>query len=159
MWLVILPMRLIFHISTQDSRLHKAFANTSSGNTKFSKTQLSKTVPLGGFNFFFLGGFLGRLLGPLMKVGLLLTKNVLAPSAKSALTPLGLTASMSATNAAIQNIIFGTAMTTLIASNEEIYDILKIVNSLEEFALLIKGVSETFQNEIKDQNSGFLGTL
>lgn len=94
-----------------------------------------------------------------MKVGLLLTKNVLAPSAKSALTPLGLTASMSATNAAIQNIIFGTAMTTLIASNEEIYDILKIVNSLEEFALLIKGVSETFQNEIKDQNSGFLGTL
>ena len=50
-------------------------------------------------------------------------------------------------------------MTTLIASNEEINDILTIVKSLEEFALLIKGVSETFQNEIKDQNSGFLGTL
>ena len=73
--------------------------------------------------------------------------------------PLGLTASTPATNAAIQNITFGTAMTTLIASNEEMYDILTIVKSLEEFALLIKGVSETFQNEIKDQISGFLGTL
>ena len=73
--------------------------------------------------------------------------------------PLGLTASTPATNAAIQNIMVGTAMTTLIASNEEMYDILTIVKSLEEFALLIKGVSETFQNEIKDQISGFLGTL
>ena len=94
-----------------------------------------------------------------MKFGLLFTKNVLTPSAESVLMPLGLTASTPATNAAIQNIMFGTAMTTLIASNEEINDILTIVKSLEEFALLIKGVSETFQNEIKDQNSGFLGTL
>ena len=94
-----------------------------------------------------------------MKFGLLLKKNALTPSAESALMPLGLTASTPATNAAIQNIMFGTAMTTLIASNEEMYNILTIVKSLEEFALLIKGVSETFQNEIKDQISGFLGTL
>ena len=94
-----------------------------------------------------------------MKFGLLLKKNVIAPSAESVLMPLGLTASTPATNAAIQNIMFGTAMTTLIASNEEMYDILTIVKSLEEFALLIKGVSETFQNEKKDQNSGFFGTL
>ena len=39
------------------------------------------------------GGFLGRLLGPLLKTGLPLTTNVIKPLAKSALIPLGLTAS------------------------------------------------------------------
>ena len=44
------------------------------------------------------GGFLGRLLGPLMKVGLPLMKNVLTPLAKSVLTTLGLTAATSVTD-------------------------------------------------------------
>ena len=50
-------------------------------------------------------------------------------------------------------------MTTLIISNEEMYDIMKIVKSLEESSLMIKGVSEAFRIETKDQNSGFLGIL
>ena len=50
-------------------------------------------------------------------------------------------------------------MTTLIISNEEMYDIMKIVKSLEESSLMIKGVSEAFRTETKDQNSGFLGIL
>ena len=53
--------------------------------------------------------------------------------------------------------------TTLIISNEEMNDIMKIVKSLEESGLLIKGVSETIKNEAKEQKEGFvemlLGTL
>ena len=50
-------------------------------------------------------------------------------------------------------------MTTLIISNEEMNDILKIVKSLEESGLLIKGVSKTIQNEAKEQKGGFLSIL
>ena len=49
-----------------------------------------------------LGGILGRLLGPSLKTGLPLMKNVLKPSAKSVLVPLVLTAATSATDSAIQ---------------------------------------------------------
>ena len=54
-------------------------------------------------------------------------------------------------------------MTTLIISNNEIEDIIKIVKSLEYSGLLLKGVTETVQNEVKEQKGGFfsmlLGTL
>ena len=49
--------------------------------------------------------------------------------------------------------------TTLIICNEEMNDIMKIVKSLEESGLLIKGVSETIKNEAKEQKGGFLGML
>ena len=45
---------------------------------------------------------------------------------------------------------------TLIISNDEVEDIIKIVKSLEDFALLLKGVTETVQNEIKERKGGFL---
>ena len=48
---------------------------------------------------------------------------------------------------------------TLIISNEEQNDIIKIIKSLEEFCQLIKGVGETIQNEAKEQTGGFLGML
>ena len=64
-------------------------------------------------------GFLDRLLGPLLKTSLLLMKNLLKPLAKSILIPLGLAAPVSAT-------------TTLIISNDEMNDIMKIIKSLEE---------------------------
>ena len=83
--------------------------------------------------------------------------NVLKLLAKSVLIPLGLTAAVaSATNAAIDKKIFGPGFTTLIISNEEMNDIMKIVNSLEYFGLLIKGVSQTIKNEAKEQKGGFL---
>ena len=50
-------------------------------------------------------------------------------------------------------------MTILIISNDEIHDIIKIVKSLEDSGLLIKGVTETVQNEVKEQNGGFLSML
>ena len=59
--------------------------------------------------------------------------------------------------------MFGSSFTTLIISNDEMNDVMKIVNSLEESGLLIKGVSETIKNEAEEQKGGFcsmlLGTL
>ena len=85
---------------------------------KLSKTQLHKIGQS--------GGFLSRLLGPLLKTGLLLIGNLLKPLAKSDLIPLGLTAASSATDAAIHEKMFGPGVTTLIVSNEEMNDIMKI---------------------------------
>ena len=79
----------------------------------------------------------------LMTAGLPLMKSVLTLLAKSVFLPLGLSAGMSAADAAIQNKIYGTGTTTLIISNEEMEDIMKIDKSLEESGLLIKGISET----------------
>ena len=85
------------------------------------------------------------------------------PSAKSVLIPLGLTATLVATNATIHKKMFGSDMTALIISNEEMNDIMKIVKSPEESDLLIKDVSETIKNKAIEQKGVFfsilLGTL
>ena len=86
--------------------------------------------------------------------------NVLKPLAKSVLKPFGLTAAgAAATDAAIHKKIFGAGITTVIISNAEINDIIKIVKLLEEFGLLTKGVSQTIKNEAKEQIGGFLRML
>ena len=135
----------------QVANLRKTFANKSSTDIKLSKTQISKRIQS--------GWFLGRLLGPLLKTGLPLIKNVIKPLAKSVLIPLGLTAAASAADAGIHKKILGSGNTTLIISNNEIEDIIKIVKSLEDSGLLLKGVSETIQNEAKEQKGGFLSML
>ena len=107
-----------------------------------------------------LGGFLGRLLGPLLITGLPLMKSVIQPLAKSVLIPLGLTAVASAADVGIHKKILGRGNhTTLIISNNETNDILKIVKSLENSGLLLKGVSETIKNEAKEQKGRFLSML
>ena len=105
------------------------------------------------------GGFLGRLLGPLLKTELALMKNVLKPLAKIVLILLALTAAAAATDAAIHKKMFGSGTTTLINSNEEMTDIMKIVKPLEESSLLRNDVSKTIKNEAKEQKGGFLGML
>ena len=107
------------------------------------------------------GGFLGRLLGPLLKTGLPLMKSVIKPLAKSVLIPLGLTTAASAADTGIHKKTSGSGHnnTTLIISNDEMDDILKIVKSLEYSGVLLKGVSETIQNEAEDQRGGFLSML
>ena len=87
-----------------------------------------------------------------------LIENVLKPLAKSILIPLGLTAA-AATDAAIHKKMFESGNTTLIISNEEINDIVKIVKLLKKYGLLIQGVSETIKNEAKEQEGEFLGML
>ena len=81
------PYKLLL-TNRQVLNLRKAFVNNSSTNIKLSKTQLSKMIQS--------GGFLGRLLGPLLKTGLPLIKNVVKPLAKSVLIHLGLTAAAAA---------------------------------------------------------------
>ena len=90
-----------------------------------------------------------------------LKKNVIEPLAKSVLIPLGLTAAASAADAEIHKKILGSGHnnTTLIISNDEINDIIKIIKSLEDSGLLLKGVTETVQNEAKEQKGGFLSML
>ena len=100
------------------------------------------------------GRFLGRLLGPLVKTELPLIKNGIIPLAKSILIPLGLTAEASAAEAGIQKKILASRhnnTTTLIISNNEMEDIIKIVKFLEDSGLLLKGVTEAVQNEVKEQ--------
>ena len=105
------------------------------------------------------GGFLVKLLRPLLKTELPLMKNAIKPLAKSVLIPLGLTAAASTTDAGIHKKILGSGTTTLIISNDEMEDIMKTVKSLEDSSLLLKGVSETIQNETKEQKGGFLCML
>ena len=93
------------------------------------------------------GGFISRLPGPLLKTGLLLIKNVIKPLAKSVLIPLGLTAAASAADAGIHKKILGSGHNaTLVISNNEMKDIIKIVKSLEDSDLLLKGVAEIVRN-------------
>ena len=112
-------MHKLLLTNTQVSRLGNVFANGSLANIKLSKTRLHKIAQS--------GGFLGRLLGPLLKTGLPLMKNVLKPLVKSILISLGLTAAAAAADATIHQEMFGSGMTTLIISNEEINYLMKIV--------------------------------
>ena len=86
------PHKLLL-TNRQVANLHKAFANYLSTDIKLSKTQLSKMIQS--------GGFLGRLLGPLLETGLPLIKNLIKPLAKSVLIPLGLNAAASAADVGI----------------------------------------------------------
>ena len=55
--------------------------------------------------------------------------------------------------------IHGSRTTTLIISNEEMNDIMKIVQALEDFIILLKGVTKTIKDQTKEQNGGFLSML
>ena len=96
----------------------------------------------------FLGNLLGKLAGPLMKVAMPLAKNVL--------TPLGLSAAMSAIGGSIKKKMLGSGATTLIISNNEVNDILKIVKSLEDSGVLLNGVSEQSKMKLKNKEEDFL---
>ena len=116
-----------------------------STDIKVSKTQISKITQSGGF----LGSLLSKKAGPLIKVAVPLAKNILAS--------LGITAA--ASDGAIQKKIHGSGTTTLINSNEEMNDITKIVQALEDLNVLLKGVTKTVKNETKEQKGGFLSML
>ena len=125
--------------------LRKAFNNHTSADIKFSKARLTKMQK---------GGFL-KFLMPLLKSGL--------PLLKSVVKTLGipdLTAAASATDAAINKKLLGSGdHTTLIISNDDMQDLLKIVKSLEDSGILLNGITETVKNEVKEQKSGFLSMI
>ena len=109
-----------------------------STDLKLTRAQFFKIIKSGGI----LGSLLNKLAGPLMKVAIPLAKNILAP--------LGITAAASAIDAGIQKKIHGSGTTTLIISNEEMNDIMKIVQALEDSNILLKGVAKTIKNETKE---------
>ena len=108
-----------------------------SADLKLSKAQISKRIQSGVF----LGSLLSKLAGPLMKVGVPLAKNILAP--------VGITAATSAIDPGIQKKTHGSGTTTVIISNKEMNDIMKIVQALEDSKILLKGVTKTIENETK----------
>ena len=114
---------------------------------KLSKAQISKIIQSGGF----LGSLLSKLAGPLMKVAIPFTKNVLAS--------LGITAAALAMDAGIQKKKNGSGTTTLIISNEEMNNIMKIVKAFEDSNILLKGVTKKIKNETKERKRGFLSML
>ena len=85
-----------------------------------------------------------------MTTGLPLMTNVLTPLAKSVLVPIGMTKAASVIDSALHEKIFESGTATLIISNEETENIMKIVFSLQESRLLIKGISEAIKNEAKE---------
>ena len=109
-----------------------------STDLKVSKAQISEIVQSGGF----IWSLLSKLAGPLIKVAVSLKKNVLAP--------LGVTAATSAIDARIQKKIHGSGTTTLIISNKEMNVIMKIVQALEDFNILLKQATKTIKNETKE---------
>ena len=75
------------------------------------------------------------------------------------LAPLGITAATLAMNARIQKKMHGSGTKTLIISNKEINDIMKIVQALEDSIILLKGIIKTIKNKTKEQKRGFLSML
>ena len=131
-----LPHELLL-TTRQKTKLRNAFNNNMSADIKLSKTQIVKIIQSGGF----LGSLLSKLAGPLIKIAAPLPKNVSAP--------FGITAAASALDAGIQKKIHRSGTTTLITSNEEMNDIMKIVQALEDSNILLKGVTSTIKNETK----------
>ena len=136
-----LPHELLL-TTRQKTKLKNAFSNNMSTDLK-----LSKIIQSGRF----LGSLLSKLAGPLLKVAIPLTKNVLAQ--------LGITAAASAIDAGIQKKIHGLGTTALIISNEEMSEIMTIVQALKDSNILLKGVTRTTTNETKEQQGGFLSML
>ena len=125
-----LPHELLL-TTRKKTRLRNAFNNNASTDLKLCKAHISKIIPS--------GGFLGSLLS---KLAVSLAKNVLAP--------LGITAASSVIDARIQKKIHGSG-TTLIISNKEMNDILKIIQALKDSNILLRGVTKTIKNETKNK--------
>ena len=115
----------------QKTKLRNAINNNMSTDIQFSKAQISKMIQSGGF----LGSLLSKLAGPLMKVAVPLVKNILAS--------LGITVAASGVYAGInptpppKKKKHGSGTTTLTFSNEEMNDIIKIIQDLEDSNILI----------------------
>ena len=140
-----LPHELLL-TTRQTTKLRNAIENNLQTDIKLSKAQISKLIQS--------DRFLGKLLGPLLKTGLPLLKSVIKP-----LGLLGLTAASSAIDAGFQKKIYESGTTTLVITNEQMNDIIKIVQPLQDSNILLKGVTKTIKNETKEQKGGFLSML
>ena len=141
-----LPHELLL-TTRQTTRLRNAIENNMSTDIKLGKAQISKIIQS--------GRFLCKLLGLLLKTGLALLKSVI-----KSLGLLGLTAASSAIDAGIQKKIYSSSgTTTLVISNEEVNDIMKTVQALENSSILLNRVTKTIKNRPKSQSGGSLSML
>ena len=125
----------------QTTKLRNAIENNLETDIKLSKAQIFKIIQS--------GGFLGKIIGPLLKTLLPLLNTVI-----KTLGLFGLKAASSAIDAGVQKKIYGSGTTTLVISNEEMDGIMKIVQALEDSNILLKGVTKTIKNETKEQKGG-----
>ena len=130
----------------QTTKLRNAIENNLQTDIKLSKGQISNIIQS--------GRLLGKILGPLLKNGLPLLRSVIKP-----LGLLGSTAASSAIDVGVQKKIYGSGKTALVISNEEMNDVIKIVQALEDSNILLKGAAKTFKNETKELKGGFLSML
>ena len=131
----------------QLNKLRKKIANNMSTDVKSSKVKINEIIKEGGNLGRLLMNFLPKLIKPAISIG----KNILAP--------LGLSAVMSATDAAIQKKMYGSGNKTLIISNNDLNDLIKIGTALEEHNILIRGTTKTIKNNAKKQEGRFLSML
>ena len=83
-------------------------------------------------------------------------KNVIQTLAISVLITLGVTAAASTADAEIHNKILDSGTTILTISNEEMEDIMKIIKSVEDSGILLKGVTEIIRNKKQNKKEHFL---
>ena len=138
------PPHELLLTTRQNTKLRNAINNNLATVIKLSKAQIKILIQSGGF----LVKLLSKLAGPLMKVAMPLAKNVLAP--------LRLTAAMSAIDGSIQKKTHGSGV-KLIIEQEDMNNIMKIIEALENSGILLKEVIKTIENETKEQRGGFLG--
>ena len=141
-----LPHELLL-TTRQNTKLRNAINNNLATDITLSKAQIKKLIQSGGF----LGKLLSKLAGPLMKPAM--------PLAKKVLVPLGLTAAISAIDGSIQKKIHGSGAKLIIEQEDDMNDIIKIIEALENSGILLKGVTKTIENETKEQRGGFLSML
>ena len=111
-----------------------------STDIKLSRVQISKIIQSGGS----LGSLLSKSVGLLMKVAVPLVKNILAP--------LGFTAVASATDAGNQMKVHSSGTTTLINLIEEMNDVMKTVQAIEDSNILLKGFTKTIKQKNKKED-------
>ena len=121
----------------QLNKLREKIENNMSTDIKSSKVPVNKIIKEGGN----LGRLLMSFLPKLIKLAISIGKNILAP--------LGLSAAMSTTDAAIQKKMYGSGNKTLIISNDDLNDSITIVTALEEHDIVLKGTSKTIKNNTK----------
>ena len=134
----------LYLTQTKINKLREKVENSMATDIKLSKAQINKIIKSGGG----LGSMLVRFLPKLIKPPLSLGKNILAP--------LGLSAPMSATDAAIQNKMYGSwnsknADKTVGFYNKDLNDMTKIVKALDDSDVIMKGVTETIKNDMKKE--------
>ena len=133
----------LYLTQTQMEKLIGKIKNNMSTDIKLSKVQINKIIKEGGNLGKLLMSFLPKLIKPAISIG----KNILAP--------LGPRSAMSTTDATIQKKMYESGIRTLVISNGDLNDLIKIVTALEEQDILLKGTSKTIKNEAKEKRGGF----